>query len=311
MKRIIVSGGAGFIGSHLCDRLIEQEHKVVCIDNFCTGDKENIKHLLGHPNFELREHDIINPTNFGWFEVDEVYNLACPASPKAFAVNPIFTLKTSFMGTLNMLGLAKRHRAKFLQASTSEIYGEPDVHPQKEDYWGHVNPIGERACYSEGKRVAESLVINYHRVHKLDTRIIRIFNVYGPRMRKDDGRAIPNIITQIVSGEPITMYGDGQHTRSFCYVDDMVNGLIKLMTSNITTPVNIGNPHEITIKHLAETIAKLMGKENYPTIDCPLPGDDATKRCPSIEKAKNLLGWQPTIELEDGLRKVIEYYTNK
>ncbi len=307
-RTILVTGGAGFLGSHLCDRLIQRGDEVLCVDNFFTGSKENIAHLIGHPRFEVIRHDIVQPL---YVEVDQIYNLACPASPVAYQYNPIKTIKTSTVGMVNILGLAKRCRARVLQASTSEVYGDPEVHPQREDYWGHVNPLGPRSCYDEGKRIAESLCINYHLAHGLEVRIVRIFNTYGPRMAPDDGRVVSNFIRQALRGEPITVYGDGTQTRSFCYVDDLIDGLIRMMDQDeFIGPVNLGNPVEKSMNELAETIRRLTGSRS-PIEHRELPKDDPRKRCPDISLAKKVLGWEPTTSLEEGLRRTIEYYRKK
>lgn len=305
-KRILVTGGAGFLGSHLCERLLEEGHEVVCMDNFFSGSKDNILHLLKNPYFELVRHDVINPY---FIEVDEIYNLACPASPVHYQYNPIKTIKTSVMGAINMLGLAKRIKAKILQASTSEVYGDPTIHPQVEEYWGNVNPIGPRSCYDEGKRCAESLFVNYHKQNGVRIKIARIFNTYGPRMHPNDGRVVSNFIVQALRNEDITVYGDGSQTRSFCYVDDMIDGLIKLMNSpeEITGPINLGNPHEITILELAKLIIELTGSNSNIRFE-PKPADDPTQRQPDITKAKQILQWQPSTPLEIGLQKTIEYF---
>jgi len=305
-KRILVTGGAGFLGSHLCDRLVAQGHEVVCVDNFFTGAKRNIAHLLGNPRFELIRHDIIFPL---FLEVDEVYNLACPASPVHYQYNAIKTIKTSVMGAINMLGLAKRTRATILQASTSEVYGDPAVHPQKETYWGNVNPIGIRSCYDEGKRCAETLFFDYHRQHRLPIKVMRIFNTYGPRMHPDDGRVVSNFIVQALKGQDITVYGDGSQTRSFCYADDLIEGMIRLMNSRdgLTGPVNIGNPNEFTILQLAEKVIALTGSKSK-IIHQPLPQDDPTQRQPNIDIARAELGWEPTVQLAEGLERTIAYF---
>ncbi len=305
-KRVMVTGGAGFVGSHLCDRLIEQGHDVLCVDNLYCGSKDNIRHLLDNPRFEFQRHDI----NFPLFvEVDEIYNLACPASPIHYQRDPVQTTKTSVHGAINMLGLAKRVKAKILQASTSEVYGDPKIHPQTEDYWGHVNPIGIRACYDEGKRCAETLFFDYHRQHKLRIKVARIFNTYGPRMHPNDGRVVSNFIMQALQGEPITIYGDGSQTRAFCYVDDLVDGLMRLMNSGdeITGPINLGNPVEFTIKELAQKVVALIDSK-APIVYKPLPSDDPTQRQPDITLAKERLGWNPRIGLDAGLRKTVEYF---
>lgn len=305
-KRILVTGGAGFIGSHLCERLLNEGNDVICLDNFFTGQKQNIIHLLSHPYFELVRHDITMPY---FAEVDEIYNLACPASPVHYQYNPIKTVKTSVMGAINMLGLAKRIRAKVLQASTSEVYGDPEVHPQPEEYWGNVNPIGERACYDEGKRAAETLFVNYHRQNKVRIKIIRIFNTYGPRMHPNDGRVVSNFIVQALQNKDITVYGDGSQTRSFCYIDDLTEGMIRMMNTgdDITGPINMGNPEEFTILELAELVLKLTGSRSK-IVFHPLPADDPVQRQPDITKARQLLHWEPTIPLEEGLKKTIEYF---
>ena len=305
-KRILVTGGAGFVGSHLCERLLADGHDVLCADNFFTGSKDNIVHLLGKPHFELLRHDITFPLHV---EVDEIYNLACPASPIHYQYDPVQTTKTSVHGAINMLGLAKRTRAKIFQASTSEIYGDPAVHPQTEDYRGNVSTIGPRACYDEGKRCAETLFFDYYRQFKTNIRIARFFNTYGPRMRPDDGRVISNFIVQALRGEPITIYGDGSQTRSFCYVDDLINGIVKLMdaTDDVTGPMNLGNPVEFTIAQLADVVVKMTGAKS--TIEFrPLPEDDPLQRCPDIAFAKRALNWEPTIPLAKGLEATIAYF---
>ncbi|MDB5390699.1 MAG: UDP-glucose 4-epimerase [Planctomycetaceae bacterium] len=305
MSTILVTGGAGFLGSHLCDRLIARGDEVICLDNFFTGRKENIAHLIGHPRFELVRHDIVEPI---LLEVEQVYNLACPASPKAYQYNPIKTIKTSTVGMVNVLGLAKRCRARILQASTSEVYGDPNVHPQREDYWGHVNPIGPRSCYDEGKRVAETLCMNYHQANGVEVRIIRIFNTYGPRMDPDDGRVISNFIMQALRGEQLTVFGDGRQTRSFCFVSDLIEGMMRMMDQDAEVgPVNIGNPNEFTMLELAEEVLELTGSKSTLKHE-PLPGDDPKQRCPDIGKAKRLLDWTPKINLHEGLQKTIAYY---
>ena len=306
MKRILITGGAGFIGSHLCERLLNEGNEVISLDNYFTGAKSNIVHLLDNPYFELIRHDVIMPF---FIEVDEIYNLACPASPIHYQYNGIKTLKTSVMGAINMLGLAKRIKAKVLQASTSEIYGDPKIHPQPETYWGNVNPIGPRSCYDEGKRCAESLFVNYHEQNNVRIKIARIFNTYGPRMHPHDGRVVSNFIVQALNGKDITIYGDGSQTRSFQYVDDLIDGIIKLMETpdSITGPINIGNPDEFSIKELAEKIIEITGSESNITFE-PLPTDDPTKRKPNISKAKEILKWEPKIKLEEGLVKTIEYF---
>ena len=305
--RILVTGGAGFIGSHLCERLIADGAEVICLDNFFTGRKANIEHLLANPNFELVRHDVTQPI---LLEVDQIYNLACPASPVHYQYNPIKTVKTNVMGTINMLGLAKRVKARILQASTSEVYGDPIEHPQTEGYWGNVNPIGLRSCYDEGKRVAETLMMDYHRQSGVDTRIVRIFNTYGTRMLENDGRVVSNFICQALRGEKLTIYGDGSQTRSFCYVSDLVEGIIRLMnteTEDIHLPVNIGNPGEFTMNELAEKVGEIIGRKV--AIDyLPLPQDDPKQRQPNIERAKALLGWEPKVPLDDGLKKTVAYF---
>ena len=305
-KRILITGGAGFIGSHLCERLLAEGHDILCADNFYTGTRDNILHLLAHPHFELLRHDITFPL---FVEVDEIYNLACPASPIHYQNDPVQTTKTSVHGAINMLGLAKRLRAKILQASTSEVYGDPEMHPQQEPYWGHVNPIGPRACYDEGKRCAETLFFDYHRQHKLRIKVARIFNTYGPRMHPDDGRVVSNFIMQALQGQAITLYGDGQQTRSFCYIDDQVEGLIRLMHSadDFTGPVNLGNPTEFTILELAQHVLRLVGSSAEPVF-LPLPQDDPRQRCPDITLAKSALDWQPAIALDAGLQHTIAYF---
>jgi UDP-glucuronate decarboxylase len=305
-KRILVTGGAGFLGSHLCDRLVEQGHEVLCVDNYFTGRRANVAHLLGRPGFELLRHDVTFPL---YVEVDEIYNLACPASPVHYQFDPVQTTKTSVHGAINMLGLAKRTRAKMFQASTSEVYGDPHQHPQTEDYWGNVNPIGPRSCYDEGKRCAETLCFDYHRQHDLRIKVVRIFNTYGPRMHPNDGRVVSNFIVQALKGEPITLYGDGSQTRSFCYVDDLIEGFLRLMASpdDVTGPINIGNPGEFTIRELAEKVIALTGSRSE-LVHRPLPENDPTQRQPDITRAKAMLGWEPTIALEQGLKKTIGYF---
>jgi UDP-glucuronate decarboxylase len=306
--RILVTGGAGFIGSHLCERLLREGHDVVCLDNFFTGTKDNILHLMGQPRFELVRHDVTQPI---LLEVDQVYNLACPASPVHYQYNPIKTIKTNVMGTLNMLGLAKRVRARILQASTSEVYGDPEQHPQREDYWGHVNPIGIRSCYDEGKRVAETLMMDYHRQEAVDVAIVRIFNTYGPRMAERDGRVVSNFIVQALRGEDITLYGDGSQTRSFCYVDDLVDGLVRMMgTAKLTGPVNLGNPVENTIRQFAERIIALTGSRSR-IVQKPLPQDDPRQRQPDITRARQHLGWEPRVDLDAGLARTIAYFRER
>lgn len=305
-KTILVTGGAGFIGSHLCERLLRDGHDVICADNFFTGSKENVRHLLSNDHFEVLRHDIVDPLVV---EVDQIYNLACPASPVHYQYNPIKTIKTSTVGMVNMLGLAKRVQARILQASTSEVYGDPEEHPQKETYWGNVNPIGVRSCYDEGKRVAESLCMNYHRQNGVDIRIVRIFNTYGPRMHPNDGRVVSNFIVQALKGEPITVYGDGSQTRSFCYVDDLVEGLIRMMEQDATTgPVNLGNPAEMTVKELAERVIALTGSASTIEVKPQSREDDPRKRQPDITLAKKHLAWEPTVGLDEGLTRTIEYF---
>lgn len=309
-KSILVTGGAGFIGSHLCSKLIDQGHDVLCVDNFYTGSKNNIRHLLNHPHFELLRYDITFPL---YVEVDEIYNLACPASPIHYQRDPVQTTKTSVVGAINMLGLAKRTKSKILQASTSEVYGDPEVHPQPETYVGKVNPIGPRACYDEGKRCAESLFFDYQRQHRLDIRVARIFNTYGPNMQVDDGRVISNFVTQAIKEEPITIYGHGTQTRSFCYVDDLVDGLIALMNSKwYNGPINLGNPREFSMKDVAKMILQMMNKKfEEHVVYKELPQDDPKQRKPDITKAIKHLGWEPTCDIEDGLPKTIEYFTEQ
>lgn len=304
--RVLVTGGAGFIGSHLCERLLEQGHDVVCLDNFFTGTKKNISHLLDNHSFELIRHDITEPI---LLEVDRIYNFACPASPVHYQYNPVKTVKTSVMGVINMLGLAKRVRARILQASTSEVYGDPQIHPQTEDYWGNVNPIGIRSCYDEGKRVAETLMMDYHRQNGVDIRIIRIFNTYGPRMAEHDGRVVSNFITQALRGEDLTVYGKGDQTRSFCYVSDLIEGIVRMMEcDDFTGPVNLGNPTETTILEFAERIIKLTGSSSK-IVFKPLPADDPKQRQPDITLAGARLDWQPVTPVETGLKKTIDYFT--
>ena len=303
--RILVTGGAGFLGSHLCDRLLKDGGEVICLDNFFTGSKDNIRHLIGHDHFELVRHDIITPIEI---ECDQIYNLACPASPIHYQVNPVRTVQANVLGVTNMLELAKRTRARILQASTSEIYGDPTVHPQKEDYWGNVNPIGVRSCYDEGKRVAETLMTDYHRQHKVDIRIARIFNTYGPRMALNDGRVVSNFILQALRGEPITIYGDGRQTRSFCYVDEMADGLIRLMNApELHGPVNLGNPSEFTVLELAEKVVRLT-RSSSKIVHKALPQDDPVQRQPDIGLAKSKLNWMPKVELAQGLKETIRYF---
>jgi UDP-glucuronate decarboxylase len=306
MKKILVTGGAGFIGSHLCERLLEDGHEVICLDNYFTGSKSNIIHLLDNPFFELIRHDITSPF---YVEADEIYNLACPASPVHYQYNPIKTVKTSVMGAINMLGLAKRIKAKILQASTSEVYGNPTVHPQTEEYWGNVNPVGRRSCYNEGKRCAETLFMDYHIQNKVKIKILRIFNTYGPKMLPNDGRVVSNLIVHALKNENITIFGDGSQTRSFQYVDDLIDALIRMMNSDdsVIGPLNIGNPREFTILELAEKILSMTGSGSKLVFE-PLPEDDPVKRQPDISKAKQILNWEPKIELEDGLNLTIDYF---
>ncbi len=305
-KRILVTGGAGFLGSHLCERLLSDGHEVVCVDNYFTGSKGNIVHLLDNPYFELIRHDITMPI---FLEVDEIFNLACPASPVHYQYNPIKTVKTSVMGAVNMLGLAKRIKAKILQASTSEVYGDPEIHPQHEEYWGHVNPIGPRACYDEGKRCAETLFMGYHQQNNVKIKILRIFNTYGPRMHPNDGRVVSNFIVQALKGDNITVYGDGLQTRSFCYVDDLIDGMIRMMKTgdDIIGPINMGNPGEFTILQLAEKVIELTGSKSKIIYE-PLPSDDPMQRKPDITKAKEILKWEPKVQLEEGLIRTIDYF---
>ena len=307
MKKILVTGGAGFLGSHLCDRLVNEGHHVLCVDNYFTGSKKNIEHLLPNPNFEVLRQDVCFPL---YVEVDEIYNLACPASPFHYQYDPIQTMKTSVLGAYNLLGLAKRTGAKILQASTSEIYGDPIVHPQTEDYWGNVNPIGIRSCYDEGKRAAETLFMDYYRVHNVRAKIVRIFNTYGPRLANGDGRVVSNFIVQALQGKNITVYGSGQQTRSFCYVDDLINGMMAMMNhadDEYIGPVNLGNPGEFTIFELAEKVIELTGSKST-ILQMPLPKDDPKQRRPNINEAKGMLKWEPKIELEEGLEKTIDYF---
>jgi UDP-glucuronate decarboxylase len=305
-KTVLVTGGAGFLGSHLCERLLAEDYDVLCVDNFFTGNRRNITHLLDHPNFELLRHDVTFPL---YVEVDQIYNMACPASPVHYQFDPVQTTKTSVHGAINMLGLAKRVKARVLQASTSEVYGDPEVHPQREDYWGRVNPIGMRSCYDEGKRCAETLMFDYHRQHQLEIKVVRIFNTYGPRMHPNDGRVVSNFIVQALRGEDITIYGDGQQTRSFCYVDDLVDGLIRMMRSpaEFVGPVNIGNPGEFTMLELAELVLRLTGSRSK-LMYRPLPPDDPKQRCPDISLATEKLGWAPTVSLAEGLERTIAYF---
>jgi UDP-glucuronate decarboxylase len=303
--RILITGGAGFLGSHLCDRLIKDGGEVICLDNFFTGRKQNIEHLLAHPQFELVRHDIIDPFKI---EVDQIYNLACPASPVHYQFNPIKTVKTSVMGAINCLGLAKRVRARIFQASTSEVYGDPQVHPQPESYWGHVNPIGRRSCYDEGKRCAETLFFDYHRENHVDIRVARIFNTYGPRMLADDGRVVSNFIVQALKGEDLTVYGDGMQTRSFCYVDDLIEGFVRFMNqTEAVGPLNLGNPREFTMLQLAELTLQMVGGKSK-IIHKPLPADDPKQRKPDIALAQKVLKWEPTVQLAEGLKRTIEYF---
>jgi UDP-glucuronate decarboxylase len=305
-RRILVTGGSGFLGSHLCDRLVARGDDVVCADNLFTGRKRNVAHLLGKPNFEFLRHDVTFPL---YVEVDQIYNLACPASPIHYQHDPVQTTKTSVHGAINMLGLAKRLRARIFQASTSEVYGDPSVHPQTEEYWGNVNPIGPRSCYDEGKRCAETLFFDYYRQHKLDIRVARIFNTYGPRMHPNDGRVVSNFIVQALKGQDITLYGDGEQTRSFCYVDDLIDAFVAYMDKegDLPGPINLGNPTEFTMKQLAAEVLDLTGSTSK-LAHRPLPSDDPKQRQPNIDKAKNLLGWQPKVQLRDGLRKTIDYF---
>lgn len=305
-RTVLVTGGSGFLGSHLCERLIEDGHDVLCVDNFFTGDKRNVDHLHGSPRFELMRHDVTFPL---YVEVDEIYNLACPASPIHYQHDPVQTTKTSVHGAINMLGLAKRLRARILQASTSEVYGDPDMHPQNEAYWGHVNPIGSRACYDEGKRCAETLFFDYHRQHALPIKVARIFNTYGPRMHVNDGRVVSNFIVQALKGEPISIYGEGQQTRSFCYVDDMIEAFVRLMATGaeVTGPINVGNPSEITIRELAEAVIEEVGSGSKLEFH-PLPSDDPKRRCPDIALAKKELDWEPKTPLREGLKKTVAYF---
>jgi UDP-glucuronate decarboxylase len=305
-KRTLVTGGAGFLGSHLCERLLADGHHVLAADNYFTGTRDNIAHLLSHPNFEILRHDITFPL---YVEVDEIFNLACPASPIHYQFDPVQTIKTSVIGAINMLGLAKRTKAKVFQASTSEVYGDPTVHPQTEDYRGNVNPLGPRACYDEGKRAAETLFFDYHRQHQVRIKVLRIFNTYGPRMHPNDGRVVSNFIIQALRGEPITLYGDGRQTRAFCFVSDMIEGFIRMMNTDdsVIGPINIGNPSELTIRELAERTIELTGSRS--TLEyLPLPEDDPAQRCPDITLAKAALGWRPSVEIEDGLRRTIVYF---
>jgi len=305
-RRILVTGGAGFLGSHLCEKLLERGHEVLCVDNYYTGRRANVAHLLNHPLFEIQRHDISFPL---YVEIDEIYNLACPASPVHYQSDPVQTTKTSVHGAINMLGLAKRVRAKFLQASTSEVYGDPTVHPQPESYWGNVNPIGTRSCYDEGKRCAETLCFDYHRQCQLDIKVARIFNTFGPRMHPNDGRVVSNFILQALNNEPLTVYGDGSQTRSFCYVDDLIEGLMRLMDTGyeVTGPMNLGNPSEFSVKELAFMVTKLTGSQSEIVYE-PLPQDDPAQRKPDITLAQSTLGWNPYVQTEEGLIKTIDYY---
>ena len=307
-KRVLVTGGAGFLGSHLCERLLAQGDDVLCVDNYFTGRKDNIAHLLHRPNFEALRHDVTFPL---YTEVDEIYNLACPASPVHYQFDPVQTTKTSVIGAINMLGLAKRVKARVFQASTSEVYGDPTVHPQTEDYRGNVNPLGPRACYDEGKRAAETLFFDYHRQHRTRIKVVRIFNTYGPRMHPNDGRVVSNLIVQALRGEPITLFGDGSQTRAFCFVDDLIEGFVRLMATgdDVTGPVNLGNPHEIPVSELAARIVRLT-RSSSQIVFRPLPQDDPTQRCPDITLARRLLGWEPKVALDDGLSQTIDYFSH-
>ncbi|KIU45502.1 NAD-dependent dehydratase [Bradyrhizobium sp. UASWS1016] len=306
MAKVLVTGGAGFLGSHLCERLVEQGHDVLCVDNYFTGSRGNIAHLIGNPRFEVMRHDVTFPL---YVEVDQIYNLACPASPIHYQFDPVQTTKTSVHGAINMLGLAKRVKAKILQASTSEVYGDPEIHPQVESYWGHVNPIGLRSCYDEGKRCAETLFFDYWRQHGLRIKVVRIFNTYGPRMHPNDGRVVSNFIVQALAGNDITIYGDGSQTRSFCYVDDLIEAMIRTMNTpnDFTGPINIGNPREFTIRQLAEQVIAMTGSRSK-LVFAPLPSDDPRQRQPNISLARSVLGWEPTIHLNHGLEKTIDYF---
>ncbi len=308
-KRILVTGGAGFLGSHLCDRLLDKGHDVLCVDNFFTGSKRNVAHLLDHPRFELMRHDVTFPL---YVEVDEIYNLACPASPIHYQYDPVQTTKTSVHGAINMLGLAKRVRAKILQASTSEVYGDPEVHPQPESYWGKVNPIGIRSCYDEGKRCAETLFFDYWRQHKLRIKVVRIFNTYGPRMHPNDGRVVSNFIVQALKGEPITIYGDGRQTRSFCFADDLIEAMMRTMNTgdDFTGPINIGNPGEFTMLELAQVVLDVTGSKSELRF-LPLPSDDPKQRQPDIALAKSVLDWEPKVKLRDGIKRTVDYFRQK
>ncbi|MGS0687134.1 UDP-glucuronic acid decarboxylase family protein [Nakamurella sp. GG22] len=305
-SRVLVTGGSGFIGSHLTERLLDEGHEVLIVDNFYSGSRSNLSHLLSHPRLDVMRHDVTFPL---YVEVDEIYHLACPASPVFYQRDPVQTTKTSVVGTINMLGLAKRTKARILLASTSEVYGDPEVHPQEESYWGHVNPIGIRSCYDEGKRCAETLFFDYHRQHDMSIKVARIFNTYGPGMRPDDGRVVSNFIVSALTSKPLTIYGDGSQTRSFCYIDDLVDGLVRLMNTphEVTGPINLGNPHEFTMSELASTIRSLVGSD-VPVEHHPLPSDDPTQRQPDITRAKEVLGWVPTVELQQGLEATVEYF---
>ena len=306
LKRILITGGAGFLGSHLCDRMVAQGHDVICVDNFFTSQKQNVAHLLNKPNFELIRHDIVHPI---WLEVDEIYNLACPASPPHYQYNPVKTMKTSVVGAINMLGLAKRIRAKILQASTSEVYGEPLINPQPESYWGNVNPIGIRSCYDEGKRAAETLFFDYHRQNRVNIRVIRIFNTYGPRMHPYDGRVVSNFIVQALTGQDLTIYGDGSQTRSFCYVDDLIDGMMEMMNGpdDFIGPVNLGNPGEFTMLQLAQMVLEQTGSKSR-IVHLPRPADDPSQRRPNSTLAREKLGWEPKVPLKDGLARTIDFF---
>ena len=307
--RVLVTGGAGFLGSHLCERLLADDHDVLCVDNFCTGTRKNVAHLLANSKFEVLRHDVTFPL---YVEVDRIYNLACPASPFHYQSDPVQTTKTSVHGAINMLGLAKRTKARILQASTSEVYGDPQVHPQQEEYWGHVNPIGPRSCYDEGKRCAETLFFDYYRQHGLDLRVARIFNTYGPRMHPNDGRVVSNFVVQALLGQPLTVYGNGSQTRSFCYVEDLIDGLVRLMEAvgDVARPVNLGNPVETPVRVLAEKVLEMTNSAS-PIEFLPLPADDPVQRCPNISRAEELLGWQARVPLEDGLRRTIAYFRER
>lgn len=305
IKRILVTGGAGFLGSHLCDRLVDAGHDVICLDNFFTSQKSNVEHLLGRPNFELIRHDVTHPM---YFEVDEIYNLACPAAPGHYQYNPIKTTKTSVLGAINVLGLAKRVKARVFHASTSEVYGDPSIHPQPESYWGNVNPIGPRACYDEGKRAAETLMFDYHRQNGVDMRVARIFNTYGPRMHPYDGRVVSNFIRQALAGEDITIYGDGTQTRAFCYADDLIDGFLAMMACDDPGPINLGNPGEFSMIELAELIVDISGTDSRIVFGRPLPQDDPLQRRPDITRARQLLGWEPKVPLREGLARTIAWF---